>query len=189
MKLADLDLAKTYTYSDYLKWRFDERVELIKGKIFKMSPASKRKHQKISGLLYFNIASVMQGQQCDIYNAPFDVRFPNADGKTYTVVQPDLCVICDQSKLDEAGCIGVPDLIVEILSDSTARKDYTEKYELYEQSGVKEYWIANPTGFVEVFHLENNSYINKGKYFKGDELKSEAINMLTIDLDKIFVEE
>lgn len=190
MKFSDLDLDKTYTYVDYLQWKFDERVELIKGKIFQMSPAPKRKHQKVSINLERVILRSLDNNQCDVYHAPFDVRFPKKGvEEVYTVVQPDICIICDKSKLDEYGCNGAPDFIIEILSASTSKKDYNEKYHLYEENGVYEYWIAHPDGFIEVFVLEHGQYQNKGKFFAGDELSSAILPRLILKLDEVFMEE
>ena len=124
-----------------------------------------------------------------MYHAPFDVRFPSQTGKTDTVVQPDICIICDKSKLDELGCNGAPDLIIEILSASTSKKDYTEKYSLYEEHGVKEYWIVSPEGFIEVFVLKDDGYEGLDKLFVGDELKSKTLPELRISLKDIFPEE
>src|SRR5580692_3473760 len=111
MKFADLDLDKAYTYADYFKWQFEERVELIKGRIFKMTPAPTRMHQKISGVIYNAIYNYLQGKECEVYAAPFDVRLPRKskeDKDIITVLQPDICLICDLSKLDDRGCIGAP---------------------------------------------------------------------------------
>jgi Uma2 family endonuclease len=108
--ISVLDINKKYSYAEYLKWQFKERVELIKGKIFKMTPAPSRRHQKYSFNLGLELGKYLEGKSCDIYSAPFDVRFPIGEGdeKTYTVVQPDICVICDKNKLDEKGCVGAP---------------------------------------------------------------------------------
>lgn len=111
MQLSDLDLSKTYTYADYFKWQFDERLELIKGKIFEMSPAPSRSHQRISAVLTAKLVNYLKGKPCQIYAAPFDVRLPRVskdDAAIYTVLQPDICVICDLSKLDERGSLGLP---------------------------------------------------------------------------------
>src|SRR5215217_1614082 len=145
--INQLDLEGTYTYADYLLWRFEERLELIKGKIFKMSPAPNRRHQTILGHLHLPIGSFFKNHYCQVFLAPFDVRLPKknqntSDGKIYTVVQPDLCIICDESKLDDRGCLGAPDLIVEILSPGNSRKEMDNKFELYEECGVREYWLV-----------------------------------------------
>ena len=148
--LDQLDLKKSYSYADYLTWQFDEMVELIKGKIFKMSPGPNRYHQEVSGNLYIQIRQLLQNSQCKAYHAPFDVRLPlpehrQTPEKIDTVVQPDICIVCDLDKLDNQGCNGAPDWIIEILSPATSNRDLTEKFDIYQSSGVKEYWIVHPT--------------------------------------------
>jgi Uma2 family endonuclease len=143
-----LDLNKRYTYADYLTWWDDKRRELINGFIKMMSPAPKSIHQEISVNLISELRSYIKKYKgkCKVYVAPFDVRLPKngetADSKVYTVVQPDLCVVCDPAKLDENGCLGAPDMIAEIRSESTARYDLTTKFYLYESVGVREYWVV-----------------------------------------------
>jgi len=103
MQLSDLDLTKTYTYADYLKWTFDERLELIKGKVFNMSPAPGSKHQLISGTVFNEFYNYLKGKPCKVFSAPFDVRLTRRsvdDKDITTVVQPDICVICDRSKIE-----------------------------------------------------------------------------------------
>ncbi|MEL6625129.1 MAG: Uma2 family endonuclease, partial [Bacteroidota bacterium] len=142
-----LDLNKSYTYADYLLWQFKERVELIRGRIFKMSPAPSMGHQEISTNLMGEIYQYLKRKTCKVFHAPFDVRLPLSesqmtDQKVDTVVQPDICVVCDPQKLESRGCIGAPDWIIEILSKSTSNKYLNEKYDLYQNTGVKEYWIV-----------------------------------------------
>ncbi len=144
-----LDVHRKYTYADYLTWRFDHMVEIIKGKLFKMSPAPDRVHQETVGNLYGLLWTYFRNKQCKVYTAPFDVRLPVPPGiaepeKIDTVVQPDICVVCDPKKLDTKGCQGAPDWIVEILSNSTAQKDLHDKFEIYQFAGVREYWIIHP---------------------------------------------
>ena len=127
--IDQLDFSKTYTYSDYLLWQFSERVELIKGFILKMSPAPSLKHQKVSMNITVEISSYLKKSSCNLFAAPFDVRLPiKSAKKDTTVVQPDLCVICDESKLDERGCNGVPDLMIEIISPNNSKHDVDTKY-------------------------------------------------------------
>lgn len=155
-----LDLNGSYTYADYLKWKFKEQVELIKGKIMEMSPAPTSLHQRISMKLTGQFLKFFDNHNCRLYAAPFDVRFPDEKGNIKTVIQPDLCVICDVSKIDLKGCIGAPDLIVEILSPGNTKKEMKNKYELYQEQGVKEYWIVSPeTRTIQIFVLENGKYI------------------------------
>ena len=146
--INQLDLDKTYTYADYLLWKFKERVELVKGKILAMSPAPSRQHQVIAGNLYFAMRSHFTSDKCQLFFAPFDVRLPrrNENNETIlTVVQPDICIICDEGKLDDRGGIGAPDLVVEILSPGNSFRELKIKFDLYEESGILEYWVVNPS--------------------------------------------
>jgi Uma2 family endonuclease len=150
MTIDQLDLTGTYTYADYLQWTFEERLEIIKGKVFKMSPAPARRHQDISLKLGNRIYNHLQGKSCKVYMAPFDVRLTalkrNAKPyQVYTVVQPDISVICDLEKLDDQGCVGAPDLIIEILSPGNSKKEMKDKFEVYQENGVKEYWLVDST--------------------------------------------
>ena len=136
-----------YTYADYITWPEDMRYELYNGIAHELLPAPSRKHQEVSANLVFEFKRITQKRPCRIFHAPFDVRLPNsmtetADEQIVTVVQPDIVVVCDPKKLDERGCLGAPDLIVEILSPSTAKHDIDEKFLLYERAGVLEYWLA-----------------------------------------------
>lgn len=144
-----LDAVETprYSYADYLLWQGDERWELIDGEAFLMNPAPGLRHQRVVGELYFQIATFLKGRECEVFVAPVDVRLPKAaeaDDDIDTVVQPDLVVVCDKTKLDEAGVPGAPELVVEVLSPSTTSRDEVVKRELYEQHGVAEYWIVDP---------------------------------------------
>lgn len=146
--ISQLDPTKRYTYADYLTWQLTEWVELIKGKVYHMSPAPKRKHQDITRNIEFPIMQFLRGRSCKLYHAPFDVRLsrttPNGDASIETVVQPDICVVCDLQKLDERGCLGAPDWIIEILSPGTTARDTHDKFDLYEEAGVREYWMVTP---------------------------------------------
>ncbi len=189
--ISFLDPSGTYSYSDYLKWSFEERVELIKGKLFKMSPAPNVSHQTIIGNIHGFIWSFLKKKSCRVFVAPFDVRFPAkkglSDKETFTVVQPDICVVCNPEILDDAGCNGAPDLIVEILSPSTSKKDLTNKYELYEEFKVKEYWIAYPGEKVlEIFYLSDGKYSKSKKYVQGDRVESNVLSGLELTIDEVF---
>jgi len=192
--IKQLDLAKSYTYAEYLTWRFSEMVELIKGKVFAMSPVPSRKHQEVSALLTTQFVNLLYGTACKVFAAPFDVRFPT-EGKTspekiQTVVQPDICVICDLSKLDERGCLGAPDLVVEILSPATSSKDLHEKYDLYEKFLVKEYWVVHPNdGTVLVYSLDEQNRYRPSKLFGvSDSILSSVIQNSEISLSRIFLD-
>ncbi len=187
--ISMLDMSKVYTYANYLTWRFKERIEIIKGKIFKMSPAPARKHQDISAKLFVKIGSYLENKSCKYYSAPFDVRFPNGnnDNDPFTVVQPDICIVCDHSKLDDKGCNGAPDFIVEILSPSTAAKDIQDKFELYEENGVKEYWIVDPENkILDIFTLKSGKYVLVSKYNEEQNVSPVLFPDLIIELGKIF---
>ncbi|MFN0050140.1 MAG: Uma2 family endonuclease [Cytophagales bacterium] len=142
--ISQLDLNKSYTVGDYLNWQLDEMVELIKGKIFKMSPAPRSYHQAISGNIYFELRNKINNKKCKVFDAPFDVYLNGLENESDTVVQPDICIICDRNKVHDKGCIGPPDMIVEIISPSTLKKDVDFKFHLYEENGVNEYWIVMP---------------------------------------------
>jgi len=161
-----------YTYADYCKWDDHFRCELIRGVIYvdgqpfdgqppiaaMMAPAPLWGHQKISGELYRQLANFLKGKPCKIFHPPFDVRL-NVDSEDDTTVQPDLVVICDQSKLSGTGCKGVPDMVIEVLSPSTARQDRVVKFNLYGQAGVREYWIVDPDSkTVQICILEDGRY-------------------------------
>lgn len=184
--LSQLDLNGSYSYADYLLWKFKERVEIIKGKIMEMSPAPTRFHQRISMKLTSRFLQFFDNHECQLYAAPFDVRFPDENGKIKTVVQPDLCVICDQTKLDDKGCIGAPDLVVEILSPGNTRKEMKNKFELYEEQGVKEYWLVYPdTQHIQIFVLQNGKYIGIQPVAEGDRVTSvvfPALSFSTVGL-------
>ena len=182
-----------FTYGDYLNWPDEERWELIDGIAYNMSPAPLRRHQKISMELGRQIANFLVDNPCDVYIAPFDVRLPEASEENeniMTVVQPDIVVICDHDKLDDAGCRGAPDLIIEILSPSTTSKDMKIKLALYEKHGVKEYWIVHPVdNIILVFRLSKNKMYGKPEvYTAEDKIKTAILDGLEIDLDTVFKE-
>ena len=194
MKLSDLNLDKKYTYADYVKWTFDETVELIKGRIFKME-VPLTNHQGLSGNLVVLIKNYLKGKSYKVYAAPFDVRLPKplshrkSDEDIEIVVQPDICVVCDLSKIDRRGCVGAPDLIVEILSKGTASKDVKDKFEVYEESGVKEYWIVSLSErFLNVFRLnEQGKYVPDNRpYVSSDIIRVGIFSDFSILVDDIF---
>jgi Uma2 family endonuclease len=189
---SDLDLTKTYSYADYLLWQFSERVELIKGKIFEMSPAPSRKHQVVSRVLTRYLDRYFEFQTCGLYCAPFDVRLINfkkstEDKKVFTVVQPDLCVVCDPAKLDDRGCIGSPDLVIEILSPGNSKKEMGIKFNLYEENQIKEYWIVEPTEkSIFVYTLKDGKYSGLKPCIEGEKITSPLFPKLNFDIEKIF---
>jgi len=187
-----LDLKGNYTYADYLLWNFKERVELIKGKIVKMSPAPSTSHQRISGELTYLLSKVFRKSKCQMFVAPFDVRLVNykqstQDNQIVTVVQPDLCVVCDSNKLDEKGCIGSPDLIIEILSPGNSNREMTIKFDLYEENGVKEYWIVEPAeNSIFIYTLKQGKYIGLKPCIEGQIITSPLFPELDFEIEKVF---
>jgi Uma2 family endonuclease len=156
-----------------------------------MSPAPSRQHQSISGEIFKQLAIFLTGKDCEVYHAPFDVRLPEAneaDEKIATVVQSDIAVVCDQNKLDDKGCKGALDFIIEILSPSTASKDFIEKLGLYEKRGVREYWIVDPfSSRVIVWVMrETGKYAAPKFYSDKDEIGVSVLSGLKISLDSIF---
>ncbi|MDR3696451.1 Uma2 family endonuclease [Mucilaginibacter sp.] len=192
MQFSDLDLTKTYTYADYLKWTFDERLELIKGKIFKMSPAPGSIHQRLSHRLSLKLGNYLLGKPCEIFTAPFDVRLARRsinDKQIFTVVQPDVCVICDPEKVDDRGCLGAPDLVVEILSPGNNKKELKNKYEVYEEAGVLEYWIIQPVEktFFK-YTLIEGQYQSSRMLTIGDEVTTGILPGFVLNLDELFAD-
>ncbi len=191
VKKLNEELNEKFSYADYLAWPDDERWELIEGVAYDMSPAPAREHQRLSAIIFAKIYNFLSGRECEVYFAPFDVRLAEAEDENYekieTVVQPDIVVICDQNKLDKRGCLGAPDITVEILSPSTSYKDQTEKLLLYEKHGVKEYWIVNPDAkYIMIYRLEGAKY-GKPEYLTGNDiLKSKSLEGLEIDLFEVW---
>jgi Uma2 family endonuclease len=185
---ALLDLDRFYTYWDYLKWSFLDRVELIKGKVVKMCPAPSRNHQLVVRVVNRYFDQYFINKPCGLFYAPFDVRLPVPGAKKdSTVVQPDLTVICDLSKVDERGCFGVPDILVEILSPGNSRHDMNVKFKLYEAAGVKEYWIIQPQErSILIYVLENKKYRGLPPFTEGTEASSCLFPDLKMPLDAVF---
>jgi len=182
-----------FCYGDYLKWPVNERWELINGEAYNLAPSPSRRHQEISMAVSNYFFNCLKGSECRVYAAPFDVRLPEGDEEEEdikTVVQPDIVIVCDQSKLDEKGCRGAPDLVIEIVSPSTAALDYKEKLALYEKSGVKEYWIIHPADqIVMVYTLQDGCQYGKpAVYTAEDQVVPSIFSNLSIKLADIFNE-
>jgi len=190
--ISQLDLSKTYTYADYLTWQLNEWVELIRGKVRLMSPAPKRAHQDITRNIEFSIMRFLQGKSCKMYHAPFDVRLsrttPNGDASIETVVQPDICVICDPQKLDERGCLGAPDWIIEILSPGNTARDTKEKFDLYEEAGVREYWMVTPEQKNVVVYVadEAGHYQLHGEFYTPGSIPVATLPELQLEWVEVF---
>ena len=193
--IDQLDFSKTYTYADYLTWKFQERVELIAGRIFRMSPGPSRRHQKVVGDIFYQLYTYLKDKKCEVYVAPFDVRFvktsATTDQEIVNTVQPDICVICDPSKLDDKGCLGAPDLIVEIISRSSVKRDLKYKYELYQSYGVSEYWVIDPSNQIVYINMlgENGLYQTSRPYTIDFIIKSSALIGFELDLRTVFDED
>lgn len=180
-----------YSYADYVLWASEERWEIFEGVPKAMSPAPSRRHQEVLKNLALILGNFLQGKPCRLYFAPFDVRLAekNArDEEVLTVVQPDLVVVCDESKLDDRGCLGSPDVTVEVLSPSTAAKDAREKLALYEKYGVKEYWMVYPEEkMIMVFILNAQGQYGKPLVFAGeDSLETPLFPGLKLSIPAVF---
>lgn len=190
--INQLDFSKQYTYADYLTWNFKERVELLKGWIHRMSPAPLDRHQQIASSLHIEIGSFFKRRVCQVRPAPYDVRLldskkSTADKDIYTVVQPDICVICDLEKIDRRGCIGAPDWVIEILSPGNSKTEMSDKFKLYQENGVREYWIVQPEHEdILVFALEGSEFKLVKMYAGDDKVPSVIFPELVIDLVDVF---
>lgn len=190
LALEDIDMSLSYSYAHYLNWLFDDRVELIKGKIFKMSGPA-RIHQQISIHISSLLFNFLLGKSCKVYAGPFDVRFYTgsiADKDIYTVLQPDICVICDKSKLDDKGCIGAPDIVIEILSPGNNKVELFHKYGIYEEYGVIEYWVVSPAHKTLLkYTLDVVGKYQPSKLFTvSEKVYSEVLPGFELDLDAVF---
>ena len=181
-----------YTFADALTWGENERIEIIGGEAFMMAPPS-RAHQEAVTALMGQLYDYLKGKKCKVYAAPFAVRLFEENGDhpedVDTLVEPDISVVCDPSKLDDAGCKGAPDLVIEILSPSTTRHDRFTKFNLYQRAGVREYWIVDSVGkTVQVFVLENGRYTAKDFGTAGDKTRVNVLDDCVIDLSEVFSE-
>jgi Uma2 family endonuclease len=176
---------RLYTCEEIDSWDDDNRYELIDGELYMMAPPT-RIHQKISGELFRQLSNFLLGKPCEVYPAPFGVKL-NKNNKTR--VEPDITVVCDKKKLDDAGCNGAPDLIIEILSPSNHRHDRMTKFNKYLQAGVREYWIVDPKEkIVTVNILEKGKYYNKN-YDNIDTIPVSVLEGCEIDLKGVFLDE
>ncbi|MHB1650934.1 MAG: Uma2 family endonuclease [Desulfitobacteriaceae bacterium] len=174
-----------------MHWTDEKRLELIDGIPLDMIPAPSRLHQKVLGDLHNQFYNFLKDKSCEVYMAPFDVRLPSAgeqDETSSTVVLPDLVVVCDPGKLDDRGCKGAPDLVIEVLSPETAKKDLSFKLRVYERSGVPQYWVVQPVDkTVMVFSLDERSQYSKPTvYGEGEQISTEFLVGLVVDLITVF---
>lgn len=182
-----------YTFADFLTWDESERAEIINGGMFLMTTPS-RIHQKISFEISRQLGNFLVGKPCEVYPAPFGVRLFEQDGmhpeNVDTVIEPDISVVCDKSKLDQYGCKGAPDMVVEVLSPSSLRHDRLVKLNLYQRAGVREYWIADPQNkAVQVFLPDENGFMRIfEEYGQNDVAKVNVLDGCFLDLSKVFSE-
>jgi Uma2 family endonuclease len=192
--LSQLDINGTYSYADYLTWKFEQAVELIKGHITPMAAPSRR-HQGISWQLTLTVGNAFLNKKCNAYAAPFDVRLfdksksKKANKDVYSVIQPDICIICDEEKLDDSGCQGAPDLVIEILSPGNSKKEMRTKKQLYEENGIREYWVIDPEReTVHQFVLgDSDVYAPPIIYVSEEIVYCSIFEELIVPLDKIFI--
>ena len=185
------EVTMQYSFADYLTWLEDERWELVDGVPYLQATPTPL-HQDILGGIFAQFFSFLQGKECKVYVAPFCVRLADTadipDEAVNQVVEPDISVVCDQTKIDPKGCKGAPDLIVEIISPSSVKRDRFIKFNLYEKAGVKEYWLVEPEAkLVSVFVLQDNQRYGRPEVFAEDGLI--AVNIfptLTVDLSLVF---
>jgi Uma2 family endonuclease len=175
-----------YTFADYYSWDDGKRWELIEGVPSLMSPAPGWTHQGILGELYTQFHNFLRDKPCIAFPAPFDVRLNGAGDDDDTVVQPDIVVLCDKSKLDNKGCNGAPDIVIEILSPSTARHDMLVKFKLYQNAGVREYWIVDQDRKIVSVHLLNNDKYITHAYGDTDTIPVTVLDGLLITLPEVF---
>ncbi|PLR75752.1 Uma2 family endonuclease [Bacillus sp. V3-13] len=181
------------TYADYLALDDNVRYEVIDGRVYNMSPAPTTKHQAVQRELLTEFNIYLRGKQCSVFGSPIDVCFADEDNDIKKIkewVEPDLVVVCDKNKIQEKRIVGVPDLIIEILSNSTAKKDKIIKFNRYQRAGVKEYWIVDPSNEnIDVYLLENGTFKHSGIYFRDDRIPVYLFEEFSIDLTNIFREE
>ena len=191
---SQLDPDGSYSYADYLTWRFTEYVELIKGRVLRKMSAPTSQHQQIASDLHGAVWSQLRGKACRVYSAPFDVRLMrstgNGDAQVKTVVQPDICVVCDPAKIDRRGCVGAPDWIIEIVSPSSLVLDTRTKFDLYAENGVREYWIVFPGEQTVLAQALSGTeqYELMGTYSEPSPMQSSVLPELRIAWSDIFVE-
>ena len=190
--IDQLDFSKQYSYADYLTWKFTETVELLRGKIAQMAAPIWR-HQQVSYNVLLELGVFFKTRPCLVLPAPVDVRIPkkpnDPDDKVYTVVQPDICVLCHESGQysNKNGWVGIPDLVIEIVSPSTRKRDLGEKKDIYEEAKVKEYWVIFPLEkMVFLYELHHEKYKNFQVFTTGDLMSSALFPDFSLKVDDIF---
>lgn len=191
MSISQNDPSQKYTYADYLTWPEGERWEIIDGVSY-LQAASTWQHQAIAGDIFAQFYNFLKDKPCRVFAAPFDVCISNDNERdeqiSNIISQPDIVVVCDESKLKKTGYFGVPALIVEISSPSTARRDKLIKFNQFEMAGLEEYWIVEPENkLVNVFILQENKRYGRPDIFSDeDKIKVTTFPDLIIDLKSVF---
>ncbi|MDI3327863.1 MAG: Uma2 family endonuclease [Alicyclobacillaceae bacterium] len=178
-----------YSYRDYLTWDDGQRWELIEGVPYNMTQAPSPRHQEILGNIFGLFFNYLDRKDCKAYLAPFDVRLSESDREQdiLNVVQPDLSIVCDPGKIDHRGCKGAPDLVVEILSPETAKRDKGQKFYLYQAYGVREYWIVDSHHeIIEVYVWKDGRFQDRQVYEKGDRLPVGIFEDFALDVAAVF---
>lgn len=181
-------------YQEYLDWEGPERFELVQGEAVLLA-ATAPYHQEVSGEILRQLLNFLEGKKCKAYAAPFDVRLFEREGDSPedvdTVIQPDITVVCDPSKIDGRGCKGAPDVAIEILSPSTQRHDRLVKFNLYQQSGLGELWFVDPANrSVEVFLRDGQGMLRPVEVYRPKDIaKVNSLEGCFIEMCKVFPEE
>jgi len=181
---------KKHTYADYITWPENERWEIFDGVPY-MQSAPKWQHQSISSELHRQISNYLIGKPCRVFASPFDLclaEYTENDDEISNIIQPDIVIVCDETKLRKTGYFGVPTMIIEISSPSTARQDRVVKFNKYEKASVQEYWIVEPDGkYINVFTLqENKRYGRPEAYTEDDKVQLSVFPDFTINLKPVF---
>jgi Uma2 family endonuclease len=187
LELKDLDRSLRYSYEDYYSWKFTDKVELIDGEIFSNNQETILfSHQEILGNIFIQIANFLKGKTAKVIVEPLDVYFINEEANI--VLQPDICVICDKSKLDARGCIGAPDLVVEVLSPGNSKMELLNKYKVYEEFGVKEYWVVSQSDQnILIYTLNDMGKFQPSKIFTlSEKITSSVLPGFELILDDVF---
>ena len=176
---------KRYTYDDYLTWDKGIRYELIEGVPYAMAGVS-LKHMIVRRELERRLGNYLDGKSCQLFSERFDLIL-DVNGANDTVVQPDIYVVCDPSKITDKGCIGAPDLVIEILSTWSVSRDKIKKLRFYEKAGVPEYWIVDPVlAFIDVYILKDGKYSFPKSYNEADTIPVQALPDCCIILSDVF---
>jgi len=179
------DEDKRFTYEDYASWGDDARYELIDGVAYMMSAPSMT-HQKISMEFSRQLSTFLTGKSCKVFAAPCDVCLNGKGRKDEDVVQPDIIVVCDDSKIEENFCNGAPDMAIEILSPSTSKMDLFVKLKKYHQTGVREYWITDPVAKTVSVHILQDGQYKIDLYESHETIAVTVLDGCVINLADVF---